>query len=254
MRAWRIILLLGLLLGIDRDAFALRAVDPEKCCTRVLDNGVSRARYYSPQIGRFWTRDTEEGDQEEPKSLHLYNYCYADPVNRADPSGHLVEDPLFAGFLNVNMTQRDGARVGAGRAMAMKSIAMTTAVMAIIAIETLPLGEVQPQPQPEPDPIPAPPGTDPRQWNPNLLYRVMKPQGSGPKVGDRFAELGVRPEKDFLAPLGPGRMVNPGNGGLSVFLGTPMNIRVNFRPSILGGQGKYPLWGIHASFFYCLTV
>ncbi len=95
MRAWRIILLLGLLLGIDRDAFALRAVDPEKCCTRVLDNGVSRARYYSPQIGRLWTQDDgEHGDQEDPKSLHLYTYCESDPVNNIDPSGHEIEGML----------------------------------------------------------------------------------------------------------------------------------------------------------------
>ena len=82
-----------------------------------------------------------------------------------------------------------------------------------------------------------------------VRFWIFPQEGSGPKGGDRFAELGVRPDKDFLTPLGPAKMVNPGNGGLSVFLGTPMNIPPNFRPSILGGQGKYPLWGINSAFF-----
>jgi hypothetical protein len=32
--------------------------------------------------------DTEEGDEEEPLSLHRYLYASASPVNRIDPSGH----------------------------------------------------------------------------------------------------------------------------------------------------------------------
>ena len=47
-----------------------------------------RARYYNPQTGRFWTRDSYEGSQEDPQSLHKYLYCAASPVNRTDPSGH----------------------------------------------------------------------------------------------------------------------------------------------------------------------
>jgi hypothetical protein len=34
------------------------------------------------------TRDTSEGDQEEPLSLHKYLYCAANPVNLTDPSGN----------------------------------------------------------------------------------------------------------------------------------------------------------------------
>ena len=32
--------------------------------------------------------DTEEGDQEDPLSLHKYLYCSANPANLRDPSGH----------------------------------------------------------------------------------------------------------------------------------------------------------------------
>ena len=47
-----------------------------------------RARYYEPAVGRFLTRDTYTGEEEEPESLHLYVYCGNDGVNMVDPSGH----------------------------------------------------------------------------------------------------------------------------------------------------------------------
>ncbi len=46
-----------------------------------------RARTMHPGYGRFWTRDTWEGKQTDPLSLHKYLYCSANPVNRTDPSG-----------------------------------------------------------------------------------------------------------------------------------------------------------------------
>ncbi len=47
-----------------------------------------RARYYEPNVGRFLTRDTYTGEEDEPESLHLYAYCGYDGVNAWDPSGH----------------------------------------------------------------------------------------------------------------------------------------------------------------------
>ena len=47
-----------------------------------------RARYYQPSVGRFITRDTYTGEENEPLSLHLYTYCENDGVNMVDPSGH----------------------------------------------------------------------------------------------------------------------------------------------------------------------
>jgi len=46
-----------------------------------------RARYFNPQIGRFWSRDPYEGDEEDPLTLHKYLYCQANPVNCIDPTG-----------------------------------------------------------------------------------------------------------------------------------------------------------------------
>jgi RHS repeat-associated protein len=51
-----------------------------------------RARYYNPNLGRFWTADTFQGDQEDPLSLHKYLYCQADPINHFDPRGQSLED------------------------------------------------------------------------------------------------------------------------------------------------------------------
>lgn len=48
----------------------------------------NRARYLNTSTGRFWTMDTQEGDDESPHSLHKYLFCDSDPVNGRDPSGH----------------------------------------------------------------------------------------------------------------------------------------------------------------------
>ena len=47
-----------------------------------------RARYYQPEMGRFLTRDTYTGEEDEPESLHLYAHCGNDGVNSVNPSGH----------------------------------------------------------------------------------------------------------------------------------------------------------------------
>jgi RHS repeat-associated protein len=46
-----------------------------------------RARYFNAGTGRFWTRDSYEGNKQDPLSLHKYLYCGANPVDRIDPLG-----------------------------------------------------------------------------------------------------------------------------------------------------------------------
>ena len=52
-----------------------------------LDQYYLRQRYYNPSIGRFTRRDTYEGDNFEPITLHKYLYANANPINGIDPSG-----------------------------------------------------------------------------------------------------------------------------------------------------------------------
>ena len=47
-----------------------------------------RARWMNPLTGRFMSRDPENGDKFDPKSLHKYLYADGDPVNGVDPTGH----------------------------------------------------------------------------------------------------------------------------------------------------------------------
>ena len=46
-----------------------------------------RARWYTPDVGRFTQRDLWEGDLRSPQSLHLYAYVQNNAVNLTDPTG-----------------------------------------------------------------------------------------------------------------------------------------------------------------------
>ena len=55
-----------------------------------------RQRYYEQGVGRFTRRDTYEGLQGQPISLHKYLYANADPVNGIDPSGYVTLTEIAA--------------------------------------------------------------------------------------------------------------------------------------------------------------
>ena len=50
-----------------------------------------RARYYNPADARFMSRDTWAGDYNSPLSLNRWMYVEGNPVNYADPTGHISE-------------------------------------------------------------------------------------------------------------------------------------------------------------------
>ena len=51
-----------------------------------------RARMYNTGIGRFTSRDSYTGEEDDPLSLNLYTYCHNDAVNMIDPTGHYGEN------------------------------------------------------------------------------------------------------------------------------------------------------------------
>jgi len=54
------------------------------------DDYYLRARYYSPNSGRFLTRDSYDGTSGNPISQNHYLYTHGNPVMYTDPSGHLI--------------------------------------------------------------------------------------------------------------------------------------------------------------------
>lgn len=59
----------------------------------------------NPATGRFWTRDTHPGNNQEPISLHRYLYAHADLVKRVAPSGRAT----LAGQISVGGMEGPGA-------------------------------------------------------------------------------------------------------------------------------------------------
>lgn len=74
---------------------------------------------------------------------------------------------------------------------------------------------------------------------------MMREAADGrPEVGDRFAQLGVRPIRPRgtadVPVVDPGDVVRPGTGGLSVFAGPVAALPARLRPP----NTQFPLWEI----------
>lgn len=50
------------------------------------------ARYYTPDDSRFITKDTYRGELDQPDTQNLYMYCYGNPINNIDISGHTYKN------------------------------------------------------------------------------------------------------------------------------------------------------------------
>ena len=71
-----------------------------------------RARYYNPTTGRFMSRDPEEGNPFDPKTLHKYLYAGGDPVNLKDPTGKDLVGDALARAWSTARTVIEGTRIG----------------------------------------------------------------------------------------------------------------------------------------------
>jgi RHS repeat-associated protein len=52
-----------------------------------VDTYYLRDRYYDSSVGRFTKRDSYEGKQNQPLTLHKYVYVHDNPINLVDPTG-----------------------------------------------------------------------------------------------------------------------------------------------------------------------
>lgn len=57
-----------------------------------------RARWYNPDLGRFMEMDTDEGNQEDPRSLNKYAAFDDNGVDNSDPSGNYIPNRGSAVF------------------------------------------------------------------------------------------------------------------------------------------------------------
>jgi RHS repeat-associated protein len=64
-----------------------------------------RARWYLPEWGRFLSRDTYEGEEDDPISQNHFLYSHANPVSNTDPSGHSIDANAISVLTTANQSQ-----------------------------------------------------------------------------------------------------------------------------------------------------
>ena len=122
--------------------FGAAGSDGKNRCTAFFGPAVSRARYYHPDTGRFWTADTFEGQQTDPLSLHKYLYAANNPFNRVDPSGNesLIELNISS-VMSAGMQGFRAAGLAVAKRMALNSIYGATLGAAVGAWDAIIDGE-----------------------------------------------------------------------------------------------------------------
>ena len=76
-----------------------------------------RARYYDQSNGRFLGQDANEGNEEDPITLHRYLYAGAEPVDQVDPSGNdftTIALCIVMAFSSVTDSQYNSATIRGG--------------------------------------------------------------------------------------------------------------------------------------------
>jgi len=86
-----------------------------------------RARYYSPTLRRFLTKDSEAGSRRNPLTLNPYQYCGGNPVIFVDPSGQ------WFGLENLGAYFSQGGRQMATFAQGMNAFASMNYSYGVVA-------------------------------------------------------------------------------------------------------------------------
>jgi RHS repeat-associated protein len=130
-----------------------------------------RARYYSPGVGRFLSRDTWTVDTDNPVELMRYGYVAGNPVNASDPSGLFATQEYsrinsenvktatgFEAFKNAYyFSQFVAAYYRAKQREALLNIGLWFLGRIIIELlDTAPKSDPQIRPTPKPTPDPEP--------------------------------------------------------------------------------------------------
>ena len=90
------------------------------------------SRYYSPELCRFISPDSVDYlDPSSINGLNLYSYCMNDPINYADPSGHIaISTLILCGLALVGM----GLTIGG---VASDNNVMTAIGLTMVAVPAL---------------------------------------------------------------------------------------------------------------------
>lgn len=186
-----------------------------------------RARYTRPDTGRFWTQDTYEGCNCNPRTQHKYQYAEDNPANLIDPSGNT------------------GTSVGE-----VVDVAMVQAMINIAGI--LLLHNIANKVEEKIRELKCASGGG------TPLYRAMKP---GPFMLEPLVEQSARGLGVRAAPEGQEGNIDinfDANGdvitdtkppkGMSVAPDSPWNLPPHRRPITLFGTGSDPVFCINSSY------
>ncbi|MDI6817223.1 MAG: RHS repeat-associated core domain-containing protein, partial [Actinomycetota bacterium] len=90
-----------------------------------------KSRYYSPETGRFLTKDTVKGVNADPKTLNLYTYAEGNPIMNVDPDGHLAWKKVERGASYV---------AGGAATIALFAVALSAAPVVVTGLTVIGLG------------------------------------------------------------------------------------------------------------------
>jgi RHS repeat-associated protein len=168
-------------------------------------------RYQSPDIGRFISKDTWEGNLLDPQSLNKYSYSRNNPIIYIDPSGNSYVKLAFGvgskllGFIGTALMVKDFFNYGAIEESPSAEQVMSESYIKSGENQGDKTAEVHPNNQPENQPPKEPSSSDHTNMSVTPSEEQDKTPGTTPsnsgfmgavgstgiKAGDSFGELGT---------------------------------------------------------------